>query len=120
MTTFGTRFKQLRMERKLTQEKLAEMFYLNKSSISRYENDIQIPEMPTLEAFAEFFDVSVDYLLGKTDIRKLDELKIPPGFLRVAKEAQKNGLTPEDVKFAIDWLIKARQRDEEAQKRRDK
>lgn len=50
MATFGERFKELRKEKKLTQDKLAELFYLNKSSISRYENNLQIPEMPTLES----------------------------------------------------------------------
>lgn len=44
MATFGERFKQLRKEKNLTQEKLAEMFYTKKSSISRYENNLQIPE----------------------------------------------------------------------------
>lgn len=118
MATFGERIKLLRTEKRLTQDKLAEIFYLNKSSISRYENDIQIPEMSTLEAFANYFNVSVDYLLGKTDIRSIDDLKVPPGYLRIAKEAQERGLTPEDIKFAMDLLQTFRQRDEDAKKER--
>lgn len=120
MATFGERIKLLRTEKKLTQDKLAEIFFLNKSSISRYENDIQIPEMPTLEAFAKYFNVSVDFLLGKTDIRTIDDLEVPPGYLRIAKEAQEKGLTPEDLSFAIDLLQTFRQRDEDAKKGRDK
>lgn len=69
METFGERFKKLRLEKRLTQDKLAEMFFLNKSSISRYENNFQIPELELLNKFAQFFEVSVDYLLGRTDIR---------------------------------------------------
>lgn len=120
MATFGERIKQLRTEKKLTQDKLAEIFYLNKSSISRYENDMQIPEMPTLEALSNYFNVSVDYLLGKSDIKTMDELKVPLGYLRVAKEAQEKGLSPEDIKFAIDLLQTFRQRDEDAKKERER
>lgn len=76
MTTFGERLKELRTFKNLTQDELAKKFYLNKSSISRYEKDQQIPEMPTLEKLALFFDVSIDYLLGKTDIKNLQETTI--------------------------------------------
>lgn len=71
MATFSERFKQLRMERRLTQDSLAEIFFLNKSSISRYESGKQIPEPQTLQKFADFFEVSLDYLMGKSDIRKI-------------------------------------------------
>ncbi len=67
MATFSERFKQLRTERRLTQDRLAELFFLNKSSISRYESGKQIPEPQTLQKFADFFDVSLDYLMGKSD-----------------------------------------------------
>lgn len=70
MATFGERFKEERKSKGLTQEQLAKKFFLNKSSISRYEKDAQIPEMPTLEKIADFFQVSIDYLLGKSDIKK--------------------------------------------------
>lgn len=77
MEKFGTRFKEERKRKKLTQEQLANMFFLNKSSISRYEKGNQMPEMPTLQKIADFFEVSTDYLLGRTDERitkpKLDE-----------------------------------------------
>jgi len=69
MASFGERFKQLRAEKNLTQTELAEKFYTKNSSISRYENDIQIPEIDTLRKFADFFNVSIDYLLGRTNIR---------------------------------------------------
>jgi transcriptional regulator with XRE-family HTH domain len=69
MATFGERFKELRMETGLTQDKLAQKFSINKSSISRYEKNSQVPENETLQAFADFFQVSVDYLLGRTDVR---------------------------------------------------
>lgn len=77
MTTFGERFKQLRKEKNMTQEGLAKKFFLNKSSISRYEQNKQVPEMDLLKKFADFFDVSVDYLLGRTDIRNPEKELTP-------------------------------------------
>lgn len=67
MATFGDRFKELRKSRQLTQEQIAKIFFLNKSSISRYEQNRQMPEISLLQKFAEFFDVSIDFLLGNTD-----------------------------------------------------
>lgn len=69
MPTFGERFKALRKEKGLTQEKLAKHFFLNKSSISRYEKNQQMPEMDALQSFADYFEVSIDFLLGRTDLR---------------------------------------------------
>ncbi|MBC5627558.1 helix-turn-helix transcriptional regulator [Clostridium sp. NSJ-6] len=67
MITFGERLKELRNSKKLTQKQLADIFYLNKSSISRYENNSQMPENEILQKLADFFEVSIDYLLCRTD-----------------------------------------------------
>ncbi|HBG7258628.1 helix-turn-helix domain-containing protein [Clostridioides difficile] len=75
MATFGERFKFLRTEMNLTQDELVEKFnkvYLtsfNKSTISQYENNKRKPEINILENWADFFDVSIDYLLGRTLVR---------------------------------------------------
>lgn len=67
MNTFGKRVKRLRIKKGLTQEALAKKFLLNKSSVSRYERGQQLPEIDVLTKLADFFDVSTDYLLGRTD-----------------------------------------------------
>lgn len=67
MNTFGERFKNERKKKMLTQDELAQKFLLQKSSISRYENNKQMPETDLLKKFADFFDVSVDYLLSGKD-----------------------------------------------------
>ncbi len=74
MTTFGDRLKSLRIENKLTQEELARHFYLNKSSISKYEKNLQLPENNLLQEIARFFDVSIDYLLAISDERNIISL----------------------------------------------
>lgn len=73
--TFGQRFKALRLERALNQDELSQDFErvtgksTNKASISHYETDKRKPEIDTLEAWAEYFSCSVDYLLGRTHIK---------------------------------------------------
>lgn len=77
MPTFGERFKQLRNEKGLKQEELINQFNksfhfgFTKSAISQYENNKRIPEIQALSAFADYFNVSVDYLLGKTNERNM-------------------------------------------------
>lgn len=73
MSSFGSRFKNLRLEKNLTQQQLADMFFTKKSSISRYENNLQTPEIESLLKFADFFGVSVDYLLCRTDVKSYDK-----------------------------------------------
>ena len=79
--TFGQRFKQLRVEKNLTQQELADDFNkiygynFAKSSISQYENDKRRPETEALKHFSLYFNVSIDYLLGVSDERKLSVLK---------------------------------------------
>lgn len=69
MSTFSERLKSLRKKFKLTQKQLAEKFYLDDSSISKYENGKALPENELLQNLADFFNVSVDYLLGRTEIK---------------------------------------------------
>ncbi len=67
MSTFGTRLKRLRLNMDMTQQDFAEQFNLNKSSISKYEKDKNLPKNQLLIEIADFFNVSVDYLLCRTD-----------------------------------------------------
>ena len=71
--SFNERIKLLRKERNLTQEQLAEEAGLSKSSISMYENGNRVPELETFESLADFFNVDLDYLKGKSDIRRKDD-----------------------------------------------
>lgn len=73
MATFAERMKYERQRLNLSQEELAYKVKLGRTSISKYETGKQIPEMPTLENLANFFNVSIDYLLGKTNSRNYDK-----------------------------------------------
>ena len=61
------RLKELRKKRKISQLKLALDLDMNQNSISRYENLEREADYATLIRFADYFGVSIDYLLGRTD-----------------------------------------------------
>ena len=65
--TFGNRLKNLRVEKKLTQKDFAKHFGFSERQLRRYENDEFEPSMKTLIAIADYFDVSLDYLVGRSD-----------------------------------------------------
>ena len=61
------KLKKLRKERRISQLKLALDLNMNQNSISRYENLEREADYETLIKFADYFGVSLDYLLGRTD-----------------------------------------------------
>ena len=61
------RLKALRKSRHISQLKLAIDLGMNQNSISRYENLEREADYNTLIKFADYFDVSIDYLLGRKD-----------------------------------------------------
>jgi transcriptional regulator with XRE-family HTH domain len=67
---FQDRLKNERKRAGLTQDEFGKKFSLSKQAISSYENGISYPNPDTLKAFANFFDVSVDYLLGESNVRR--------------------------------------------------
>ena len=66
------RLKELRKSRGISQLKLAIDLNMNQNSISRYENGEREADYATLILFADYFDVSVDHLLGRTDNPKVN------------------------------------------------
>ena len=61
------RLKFLRKKHRISQLKLAMDLNMNQNSISRYENGEREADYETLIRFADYFNVSIDYLLGRTD-----------------------------------------------------
>lgn len=60
------RLKELRQSKGISQLKLAMDLNMNQNSISRYENGIREADYSTLIKFADYFNVSIDYLLERT------------------------------------------------------
>lgn len=63
---FGKRLKHLRDKRGMTQKEVADILGLTPKAVGFYESEERQPSQETLIKLSEIFDVSVDYLLGKT------------------------------------------------------
>ncbi|MBM7582479.1 transcriptional regulator with XRE-family HTH domain [Caldicoprobacter guelmensis] len=66
---FSKRLKELRKEHKMTQTELGKILGLSTSAIGMYEQGRRDPDSFTLQKIADTFNVTVDYLLGRSDIR---------------------------------------------------
>lgn len=80
---FGTRMKELRIEKKMLQKEMAVILKVSIGTVCNYEKNVHFPGGDTLCQIAKVFGVSVDYLLGRTDCRSsMDDLnkEITPGF----------------------------------------
>ena len=103
MKIFAERSKILRTERGLTQGELGKCLGgLSSSTISGYELATRCPDLTVLSAYSEFFDVSIDYLVGDTEVRKT--------LFRVASSsditAKDVGVLSEDAQAEIEHYIK--------------
>lgn len=67
MNRLLTILKELRTQKGIGQKNLACALHCSVGTISNYENGIHDPDLNTLVRLADFFDVTVDYLLGRTD-----------------------------------------------------
>lgn len=107
----------LRKEKKISQQKLAEQIGTNQQNIHGYEHGLYEPDIQTLKLLANFFNTSVDYLVGNTAIRNkiehvekfelneneavvMEMYRVLPayaqrGFLLLAKELSENLKNPQ-------------------------
>ena len=67
MGNFHSVLKSLRTAKGLTQGELAEKLKISRSTIGMYENGSREPDYETLESIADYFNVDIDYLLGRTN-----------------------------------------------------
>ena len=68
--TMTFNLKEIRKKKKISQQRLAIDLNMNQNTISRYENMERQADYETLVRFADYFDVSLDYLLGRTNDEK--------------------------------------------------
>lgn len=74
MLKFSERLKELRRAKRLSQQEFSKYIGVSKSSINMYERGEREPSLDTIEAIADFFNVDLDYLLGKSDIQNKTRL----------------------------------------------
>lgn len=76
MNELNIKLKTLRKEHGYTQEQLADILNLTRSSIANYENGINEPSISILVAIADLYNVSLDWLTGRTKTRYNSNLYI--------------------------------------------
>ena len=106
MVTIGDRIRELRLARKWTQNELADKLGLDRTTISKWErHGGSEPDTDTIKKLADIFEVTSDYLLGRTDDRNSRELPetvaayLPEGFDELSPEAK------EEILNFIDYVM---------------
>lgn len=111
----GRRIKHLRKEMNLLQKDLAEKLNLTQQTISLYESEKRQPDYETLQKIADFFNVSIDYLLGRTDEKKIILDSVNDASIeyyadnKIIKDI--NGLSPESKKDLEEYIKLLKLRD---------
>lgn len=99
-TIFSNRLRELRKSRLLNQPELSGAINISISNISYYEHGKSFPSVETLYIIADYFEVSTDYLIGRTDRKKVvfienEELqKVGEQCIEMHQELKRMGLTP--------------------------
>lgn len=105
---FGDNLKRLREAEGLTQEELGSKLNLLRSSISMYENNIRIPSVEIVKRIADYFGVSMDYIVSNDDprVNVLSDELLAEIFLRRIKFLEKNDfLSGERLEIIIAFLL---------------
>lgn len=69
MSLFSERLRELRTKKGKTQQEMADLVGVNRATYSSYERDVSIPPYDKAKVFADFFNVNIDYLMGRSSER---------------------------------------------------
>lgn len=98
----------LREERGFSQQRLAEMLNISQQAVFKYEKTSNEPDISTLIKIADIFGVTVDYLIGNSEIREKNA-KLGTAILTESElsHISRWRKLPEDVRKNIDVLIES-------------
>ena len=118
MRSFGEILTSLREERGIYQKELAAILKVSVGTISNYENNIHFPDQEALLHLADYFGVTVDYLLGRTSYRySLDTLneEYAPGMTVAELVDIIQHFSPQNTASFLDYieLLQLRQKAED-------
>jgi len=119
MSEFAERLKQSRQRKKVTQQQIADILGIDRTTVTHWEKGRNTPNPNQLAKIASYLGVSADYLLGlekETWLYQLPDklisfvreeaLQDKPSYLELAPEIKKSGIKPETVKILIAALLK--------------
>ena len=99
--TIGETIRQLRREKDITQEQLAEALGITSRAVSQWENGRTAPDISQLPALANFFDVTTDHLLGVDIDRREEEIE---RILKHIRKYQEQGDAESTAKYLREQL----------------
>ncbi|MEG1256855.1 helix-turn-helix transcriptional regulator [Clostridium sp.] len=106
--TFGERLKELRESKGLTQEQISEVINVTRPTIAGYETKGKQPDYDKLKTLADYFNVSVDYLLGHSDTRtpqiKEEPKKFSTKVETIAAHLDDKNLTDDKIDKIKDYI----------------
>lgn len=96
----GDRLRNFRIAERWSQDELGERIGIAGTQLGRYERGLNEPSLELISKMADTFNVSIDYLLGRTDkANRLEEDKLAPEELELIFEARRSRSTPELLAF---------------------
>lgn len=102
---FSDRLRELRKKRGLTQLQLAEALKINRSTLAKYETGENEPDHQTMQQIADFFGVTVDFIIGNSDDPASSAESLPPT-VRAWLRADTEGLSREEQKMLAEELTR--------------
>lgn len=109
MPTLGQRLKELIAEKGITQRKLAEFLEYDDTTISMYCSGNRTPDIETLKRISEFFDCSIDYITGLSDIREVQSNKNLKRLLEFAPPLDEFVFDPSNAEY-INFAYRIKER----------
>ena len=112
---YGARIRELRKKSGKTMKEFGKIFSLAESTISGYETEARKPDIDIFQKFADYFNVSVDYLLGRTNdpSTKDDSEKGEMYFF------DKENVTPDEMRDALAYIKARRMLEQKNKNKRD-
>lgn len=99
--------KLLREEKGWSQQKVADMLNLTQQTVFKYEQKSNEPDIATLIRLADIFEVSVDFLIGNTEIREKNTNREQPTLSKSETEyIRQLRALPNNVRKSVDNLLK--------------
>ncbi|KDR95938.1 Transcriptional regulator, contains XRE-family HTH domain [Peptoclostridium litorale DSM 5388] len=99
---FSERLKTLRNEKGLTQQDIADILGIGRATVAGYETKGKQPDYEKLTLLADYFNVSTDYLLGRTDQRKPCSTDKP--ITKAYHNLDAEGLSDEDIEKVEEYI----------------
>lgn len=97
------RLRELREEMNLTQNDICKVLGITRSNVSKYESGALDPSTDVLNSYANYFDCTIDYILGRTNDRK-HKMQLADEYSAVVTSAKNANVSPKVLSDYIEFL----------------